>query len=192
MLSDHTAQGRAGRCSHPPNVPLRPWRSRVYVVIRWLAVEPVFHPFIFVAIPLFVQLLGFPLDQLLRLGFATPVQFWCGWRFHRGAYLALRGGRWAAIDCLYGLCAMLLLWFGHVGLAACMGRVNKLQLTGCWCVALATLPACPTNHSSSFPCRANMDVLVSLGTNAAYIYSLLSIFGQRLHVRMLWGGQGRQ
>lgn len=41
-------------------------------------------------------LAGFPLDQLLRLAFATPVQYWCGWRFHRGAVLALRGGRCAA------------------------------------------------------------------------------------------------
>ena len=37
-----------------------------------------------------------------------------------------------------------------------------------------------------------MDVLVSLGTNAAYIYSLLSIFGQRLHVRPALGRAGRQ
>lgn len=47
-----------------------------------------------------LQLLGFHADQLLRLGFATPVQFWCGWRFHRGAWLALRGGRCAGVGCL--------------------------------------------------------------------------------------------
>ena len=30
------------------------------------------------------------------------------------------------------------------------------------------------------PCRANMDVLVSLGTNASYIYSLISIIHHHL------------
>lgn len=67
-----------------------------------------------------VMVLGFPLGQLLRLGLATPVQFWMGWRFHRGAFQALRGG------------------------------------------------------------RANMDVLVSLGTNAAYLASLIAILQRRL------------
>eukprot|EP00887_Chlorella_sp_A99_P006784 scaffold2.g6784.t1 len=61
------------------------------------------------------MVLGFPLDQLVKLAFATPVQFWSGWRFHRGAYLALRRG------------------------------------------------------------RANMNVLVSLGTNASFAYSLISV-----------------
>lgn len=59
--------------------------------------------------------LGFPLDQLAKCLLATPVQFVIGWRFHRGAYMALKNG------------------------------------------------------------RANMDVLVSMGTNASYIYSLISI-----------------
>ena len=45
----------------------------------------------------------------------APVQFWIGWRFHRGAYAALRRG------------------------------------------------------------RANMDVLVSMGTNASFLYSLISM-----------------
>ncbi|KAL0031786.1 hypothetical protein WJX79_007431 [Trebouxia sp. C0005] len=61
------------------------------------------------------HLLGFPLDELLKWVFATPVQFWIGWRFHAGAWKALRNG------------------------------------------------------------RANMDVLVSLGTNASYTYSMISI-----------------
>ena len=41
-----------------------------------------------------IQLWGFPLDQLIKLALATPVQYWVGWRFHRGAYMALRSGRW--------------------------------------------------------------------------------------------------
>lgn len=61
------------------------------------------------------HLLGFPLDELLKWVFATPVQFWIGWRFHAGAWKALKNG------------------------------------------------------------RANMDVLVSLGTNASYTYSMISI-----------------
>lgn len=39
------------------------------------------------------HLLGFPLDELLKWALATPVQFWIGWRFHAGAWKALRNGR---------------------------------------------------------------------------------------------------
>ena len=58
---------------------------------------------------------GFPLDQLLKFAFATPVQFGVGWQFHAGAYRALKAR------------------------------------------------------------RANMDCLVSFGTNASYAYSMISI-----------------
>ena len=61
------------------------------------------------------MILGFPLNELIKWAFATPVQFWMGWRFHKGAWKAIKSR------------------------------------------------------------RANMDVLVSLGTNASYIYSLISI-----------------
>ena len=62
------------------------------------------------------MVLGFPLDELLKWGLTTPVQFGAGGRrFHSGAVRALRAG------------------------------------------------------------RANMDVLVSLGTNAAYLYSAASV-----------------
>jgi Cu+-exporting ATPase len=56
-----------------------------------------------------------PLDVVLKWALTTPVQFWVGWRFHVGAFRALRRG------------------------------------------------------------VANMDVLVSLGTNASYFYSVISI-----------------
>ena len=62
-----------------------------------------------------VDVFGFPLDQVLKFGFATPVQFGIGWQFHEGAWRALRAG------------------------------------------------------------RANMDCLVSFGTNASYAYSMISI-----------------
>jgi len=62
-----------------------------------------------------VEVFGFPLDQVLKFGFATPVQFGIGWQFHEGAWRALRAG------------------------------------------------------------RANMDCLVSFGTNASYAYSMISI-----------------
>ncbi|KAL4443875.1 hypothetical protein ABPG75_011612 [Micractinium tetrahymenae] len=65
---------------------------------------------------------GFMLGELLAFALATPVQFWVGWTFHRGAYKALRRG------------------------------------------------------------RANMDVLVSVGTNAAYVYSILSIVYSRVQM----------
>lgn len=61
------------------------------------------------------QIFGFPLQEVVKWAFTTPVQFWIGARFHVGAWRALRSG------------------------------------------------------------RANMDVLVSLGTNASYAYSLISI-----------------
>ncbi|KAL4449504.1 hypothetical protein ABPG77_007148 [Micractinium sp. CCAP 211/92] len=66
---------------------------------------------------------GFTLGELLAFVLATPVQFWVGWTFHRGAVRALRRG------------------------------------------------------------RANMDVLVSVGTNAAYIYSILSIVYSRVQAQ---------
>ena len=62
-----------------------------------------------------VQICGFPLEELIKWAFTTPIQFGIGMRFHTGAYRAIRSG------------------------------------------------------------RANMDVLVSLGTNASYIYSVISI-----------------
>lgn len=40
-----------------------------------------------------LQFLGFPLDELLKWACATPVQFWIGWRFHAGAWKALKNGR---------------------------------------------------------------------------------------------------
>lgn len=62
---------------------------------------------------------GFSAGDILSFSLATPVQFWVGWTFHKGAYRALRRG------------------------------------------------------------RPNMDVLVSIGTNAAYAYSLISIGWER-------------
>ncbi len=58
------------------------------------------------------MILGFPCAQLVKWMLVTPVQFVIGWRFHRGAFKALRRG------------------------------------------------------------TANMDVLVSMGTNASYAYSV--------------------
>lgn len=62
---------------------------------------------------------GFRLDELLKWALATPVQFWIGWRFHKGAWKALKRG------------------------------------------------------------VANMDVLVALGTDASYFYSVISILHHR-------------
>ena len=68
------------------------------------------------------SVVGFPLDQVLKFAFATPVQFGVGWQFHVGAYRALKAR------------------------------------------------------------RANMDCLVSFGTNASYVYSMISIIHH--HVMM--------
>ncbi|WCK52975.1 heavy metal translocating P-type ATPase [Aneurinibacillus sp. Ricciae_BoGa-3] len=73
---------------------------------------------ILLSLPLVIQMLSqftpwaFMLPVWVQFALATPVQFWVGWRFYKGAYHALRGG------------------------------------------------------------APNMDVLVSLGTSAAYFYSL--------------------
>ena len=40
-------------------------------------------------------LLGFPLGEVVKWAFTTPVQFWIGARFHVNALKALRNGRWA-------------------------------------------------------------------------------------------------
>ena len=42
-------------------------------------------------------LLGFPLAEVVKWGFTTPVQFWIGARFHLGALKALRNGRHAML-----------------------------------------------------------------------------------------------
>ena len=65
------------------------------------------------------EIFGFPCNELVKWLMTTPVQFVVGWRFHKGAYKALRRG------------------------------------------------------------TANMDVLVSLGTNASYIYSVISVLRKR-------------
>jgi len=64
---------------------------------------------------------GFTAADIVSFSLATPVQFWVGWTFHKGAWRAMRRA------------------------------------------------------------RPNMDVLVSLGTNCAYLYSLLSIAWERTH-----------
>ncbi|KAL4539494.1 hypothetical protein Ndes2437B_g02135 [Nannochloris sp. 'desiccata'] len=71
--------------------------------------------------------LGFPLNELIKWIFSTPVQFWIGWRFHSGAWKAIRAR------------------------------------------------------------RANMDVLVSLGTNASYIYSVISILNHHFRAHHISG-----
>ena len=74
------------------------------------------------------MVLGFPLNELVKWAFSTPVQFWIGWRFHSGAWKAIRAR------------------------------------------------------------RANMDVLISLGTNASYIYSVISILHHHFNSHHMSGG----
>ena len=151
---------------------------------------------------LHLQVGGFPLDQVVKCLLATPVQFVLGWRFHRGAYRALRSGR----------CAPAL------GVSHRFKRSGVSEETWCWSAMPATcclsvqcsavrVPgvagcrAAPRRHARSrvrrtrmcaelapntrlpFPCRANMDVLVSMGTNASYLYSLISMLHHHIMVR---------
>ena len=41
-----------------------------------------------------LMVFGFPVNELIKWAFVTPVQFWIGGRFHIGAWKALRSGRW--------------------------------------------------------------------------------------------------
>lgn len=78
------------------------------------------------------SVLGLPLSSLLKWLLTTPVQFWVAWRFHVGAYKAIK---------------------------------RK---------------------------TANMDVLVSLGTNASYIFSVISLLFQDGHQEGAAGGQSAE
>ena len=54
---------------------------------------PIMQPF------LMIQILGFPLDEIIKWALVTPVQFSIGWRFHKGAWQALWNRRWVPLDC---------------------------------------------------------------------------------------------
>lgn len=43
-----------------------------------------------------LQVAGFPLDEIAKWMLVTPVQFYIGWRFHKGAWQALWNRRWEA------------------------------------------------------------------------------------------------
>ena len=70
-------------------------------LLRWSAglTLPVFlTAMVLPALPFFqpmlqAHLLGFPLQELIKWAFTTPVQFWIGARFHLGAWRALRNSR---------------------------------------------------------------------------------------------------
>jgi Cu+-exporting ATPase len=74
--------------------------------------------------PMLLELLGGPSFMWpgwVQMGLATPVQFWIGWRFYKGAYKSLRGGA-GNMDVLvamgtsaaYGLSAWEYLSYGQV------------------------------------------------------------------------------
>lgn len=44
------------------------------------------------------SILGFPLAEVIKWAFTTPVQFWVGARFHIGAIKALRNGRQVSLS----------------------------------------------------------------------------------------------
>ena len=50
---------------------------------------PAMRPF------LLAQVLGFPVDEIVKWLLVTPVQFYIGWRFHKGAWQALWNRRCA-------------------------------------------------------------------------------------------------
>jgi Cu+-exporting ATPase len=91
-------------------------RESLHLLIAIVLTLPLVLPMIFGS--------RFMLSPFIQLALATPVQFWIGFRFYRGAFLSLRSG------------------------------------------------------------TSNMDVLVALGTSAAFIYSLLQIalVGQGAHL----------
>lgn len=62
----------------------------VFLTAMVLPLWPAARPF------LKFSIMGFPLEEIIKWAFTTPIQFWIGWRFHAGAYHALRNGRCAA------------------------------------------------------------------------------------------------
>ena len=70
-------------------------------------------------LPLVVQMAGmffglpWKLPLWVQFGLATPVQFWVGWRFYKGAYHALRGGG-ANMDVLVALGTSMAYFFSVV------------------------------------------------------------------------------
>lgn len=135
LISDHIGPGGAatliprgqamldgGEVRHAE---IRFWR-RKFMLSMLFSVPLFIISMIFMFIPpieegLMTRIGGFELEHIITFLLATPVQFWVGWHFHKGAYKALRRG------------------------------------------------------------RANMDVLISVGTNAAYIYSLIAIIHDRVN-----------
>lgn len=69
------------------------------------------------------QVLGFPLQEVVKWAFTTPVQFWIGARFHMGAWRALRNGRCAS----QGLICMV------------RGRIVQVRLTSTCTTAVARI-----------------------------------------------------
>ena len=53
---------------------------------------PAMRPF------LLAQIFGFPVDEIVKWMLVTPVQFYIGWRFHRGAWQALWNRRCASAE----------------------------------------------------------------------------------------------
>lgn len=98
----------------------RQFRSAALLTLPVFLIAMVFPHFRCMRGMYHIMIGGFPVDQIAKCLLTTPVQYGIGWRFHRGAYMALRSG------------------------------------------------------------RANMDVLVSMGTNASYIYSLISMVHHHL------------
>lgn len=80
---------------------------------------PVMQPF------LMIQILGFPLDEIIKWALVTPVQFSIGWRFHKGAWLALWNRRWA--PSLQYLAPHARRWLGCIALRHCTDAVRCLQ-----------------------------------------------------------------
>ena len=151
--------------------------------------SPVHLPPAMSQLPLYLQVLGFPLDQLVKWAFTTPVQFWCGLRFHRGAITALRNGGpsglpppaschphfppappHAVLSPAYVLCHRPSV-FGYAPPA-----LVHADMLGYPQLSTRPRPLAPPPPLVPPPSgRANMDVLVSLGTSAAYAYSAISI-----------------
>ena len=47
---------------------------------------------------LLAQVFGFPVDEIVKWVLVTPVQFYIGWRFHKGAWQALWNRRCASLE----------------------------------------------------------------------------------------------
>ena len=130
----------------------------VFVISMVLPMTPLQAPLSVSVLP------GLDVSVLLLWILTTPVQFGFGLRFYRSAYAALSHGA----TNLLGLHAVCLLSASLIRYAALSHGATNLLGLHADCMLIASL----IRYAALSHGATNMDVLVALGSSAAYFYSL--------------------